>query len=117
MNPIINKEQLLAVVTKNMNGHRDLFLKAVDGYQIEAIKMLKEHISAIKADKLYPIMINLPVPEDHTKDYERVVKMIEMDKRNDIELTEQEFKMYVMDDWNWKDQWTTSNFAYLNSTV
>jgi hypothetical protein len=113
MNTIIGRAQLLEAIKENRNGHRDLFLKAVEGYQTEALRMLKDHINKIKSNKLYPVFINLPVPEDHTKDYDRIIKMIEMDSRAEIELTESEFKMYVMDDWNWKAQWTTSNSAYL----
>jgi hypothetical protein len=57
--------------------------------------------------------ISLPMPEDHTDDYERAIKMLDLDVREDIELTEQEFAQYVLDDWGWKDQWTTTNSAYL----
>jgi hypothetical protein len=117
MNPSAKKEELLQIVKKNREGHRALFLKAVDGYQVTALGVLKEHIKQIKENKLYQVYFNLPVPEDHTNDYDRVIRMIEMDTREELELTEQEFKMYVMDDWSWKDQWSTSNSVYLSSSV
>ncbi len=53
------------------------------------------------------------MPEDHTRDYDRRIKMYEMDIDDTIEMTEQEFAQYVLDDWGWKQAWTTSNTAYL----
>jgi hypothetical protein len=38
--------------------------------------------------------------------------MLEMEIRSELEIDEQQFKMYVRDDWAWKGQFTTSNSAY-----
>jgi hypothetical protein len=40
-----------------------------------------------------------------------------METREEIELTEQEFAQYVMDDWSWKGQFTATNSAYLKAKL
>jgi hypothetical protein len=113
MKPIVKRSELLEILKKNREAHHEVFLKAVEGYQAEALKRLQAKIKAIKANKLVKMFISLPIPEDKTNDYDRVIKMMEMDTRSEIELTEQEFACYVMDSWDWKQQWTTSNYTYI----
>ena len=113
MKPIVKRNELLEVLKKNRDAHHDVFLKAVEGYQAEALKRLQVKIKAIKASKLVSTIISLPIPEDKTGDYDRVIKMMEMDIRDEIELTEMEFACYVMDSWEWKHQWAATNSTYL----
>jgi hypothetical protein len=112
MVPLIKKADLLKVIQKNREAHRRIFLEAVEGYKAEALRMLEERVRMIKSGKVVNITVVLPVPEDHTQDYDRVIKMIEMDTSKTIELQEDEFAQYVMDDWQWKRQWATTNALY-----
>lgn len=38
---------------------------------------------------------------------------MEMETRSQIELTEEEFAQYVMDDWRWKGQFAATTASYL----
>lgn len=113
MHSIIKRDKLLEELKKNREEHTSIFLEAVEGYRKEALELLEENIEMVKAGKIINLQIMLPVPEDHTIDYDRVIKMIELDVRDEIELEEFEFSQYVMDDWAWKRQWveTVSNYA------
>lgn len=113
MKTIVKKQDLIQVVQANREGHRGLFLTAAAAYQAFVIRDLENKITALKAGKLVESWTRYPVPEDHTKDYDRVLTMLDMDVRDEIELNEQEVAAYVMDDWDWKRQWNTSNAAYL----
>jgi len=70
-------------------------------------------IVRLKKGKTVDQYINLPVPVDHTLEYDRVIKMIELDTREEITLNENEFAQFVMDDWQWKREWvgTVSNYT------
>jgi len=107
MNTKISKEKLLKVIKENRDKHRSIFLEAIEGYQKEA------KINKLKEGKTIDQYINLPIPVDHTPEYNRVIRMIEMDVRINIELGENEFAQYVMDDWQWKREWvgTVSNYT------
>jgi hypothetical protein len=51
-------------------------------------------------------------PEDHTRDYDRVIAMLERHQGEAIDLLEDDFAMYVQDDWAWKAQFLASNSGY-----
>jgi hypothetical protein len=113
MNTVISKEKLMSIVKDNRDKHRKVFLEAIEGYRKEAINLLEKMIEKLKKGKTVNQYINLPVPEDHTPEYDRVIKMIELDTRGEITLGEEEFAQYVMDDWRWKREWvgTVSNYT------
>lgn len=108
----MKKEELVKVLEENMAAHNEIFEEALEGYHKEAVGILEEHIAAIKSGKVRRVVFHLPEPEDHTKDYERVIAMIVANEDDVISLEEYEFQQYVLDDWSWKRQFLTSNSAY-----
>lgn len=108
----VNKAELLAVLKDNRNKHKSLFDLAVEGYRKAVLEDLDQHMERVKKGSLERIVIVLPVPEDHTSDYDRVIKMCEMSIDDVLEVEEQEFSEYVMDSWSWKKQWLLSNTQY-----
>lgn len=117
MNSRIEKVQLLEVLASNRAKHRAIFEEAVEGYRKKAIAMLNENLDAIKANKNHRVGVYLQVPEDHTRDYDRIIKMVNMSTDNEIVLQETDFKSYVMDDWQWTQQFLTSNAVYSASAT
>jgi hypothetical protein len=109
----VRKEELLQALRENRAAHRDIFERAVDGYRTAALAKLEERIQQVRDGKLMPVIIQMPVPEDHTRDYDRAIRMVEMEVENTIELDEAEFAHLVMDDWAWKQQWLSSTAAYV----
>ena len=57
--------------------------------------------------------IGLPEPDDHTADYDRVITMAEMSVLDVVDLSEDEFGMYVMDQWHWKQSLGESTARHL----
>ncbi len=106
------KEKLLTILQENRRSHRDLFLKAQEEFREEAIKQLEERLENTRKGKKIDISLRLFEPIDQTKDYDRVIKMLEMCVEEILELSESDFAQYVMDDWSWKDQVMTRNTMY-----
>lgn len=112
MQMIIKKAKLLEILKENRKNHREIFEKAIEGFRKQSIDSLEKKIEKIKKGRLENIMVNFPLPEDHTIDYDRVIRMVELTEEQEMKLDEDESKMYIMDDWAWKRQWTATNFAY-----
>lgn len=108
----VDKLALLEAIRENRSKHRAIFEEAVAGYKDKALELLNGHIESVKSGRMTVIAVHLPVPEDHTKDYDRAIKMIEMSVGETIVLSELDFQNYVMDDWRWKQQFLTSNSHY-----
>lgn len=117
MNKVIVKvDALKQKLIENREAHRALYEKAVEGYLVEARKQVVDLLAKIDnradGDALPSVSLWLTEPENHTSDYDQVISMLDMTIHDEVELSNSEFKQYVMDDWNWKANWTASNAGY-----
>jgi hypothetical protein len=111
----VKKDELLETLRKNRKEHRETFLEALDGYHKAALKALADRIEEAKNNKRVHLSFRLEQPKDQTKEYDRIIRMLEMSVASEVELTQQEFANYVMDDWSWMEQWLASNAGYSES--
>jgi hypothetical protein len=109
----VSKTELLEILRKNRDAHRDIFLKAQIGYRKLAIEELDKMLADAREGKRIIRQITLVEPQDHTRDYTRVIQMLEMSQADSIKVTESQFRCYVQDEWNWKDQFIGSTAGYM----
>lgn len=111
----VKKNELLTKLQANRADHRDSFEKALKGYQAQVIESLEHLLADARKGKRIAHHIALEVPQDQTRDYDRVISMLQMSLDEEIELTQQEFAMYVMDDWSWKQAFVSTASTYATS--
>lgn len=107
-----SKAELVQVIQKNRDEHRGIFEEAVDGYRQKVVGELEAYVERVKRGDLVRVYVSFPEPSDHTRDYDRLLKMLAMSVDTDVELTEGQFAQYVLDDWDWKRQFIQTNSAY-----
>lgn len=105
----IEKNKLQEAVQKNRDAHRGEFEKACEDYKGACVHYLEKQIEQVKAGVIVEQYMRIPQPEDHTEDYDRILRMLEMSEDEIIELNEPEFAQYVMDDWGWKGNFYASS--------
>jgi hypothetical protein len=110
----VKKEELLTLLMSNRNAHRGEFEKAQEGYRKRMIEELDQMLEDAKAGRKIQAYVALPEPQDHTKDYDRVIKMVEMSVDPVLELDGTMFAQFVMDDWAWKAEFTATNSYYVS---
>lgn len=108
----VEKKKLLEILKKNRDSHRSVFEEAWNGYRAESIRVHEQNLALLKSGKKVIVAFYEQAPQDHTKDYDLVIRMLEMDTGVEVELDQQQFSNYVDDEWNWKQQWSTSNAKY-----
>lgn len=113
----VDKAELLKTIRENRENHRQVFNDAVEVYREKMIAELDSMLEDAKAGRKIRRAISMPEPEDHTRDYDRVIKMLEMSVDSQIEIEEQEFNWYVMDQWQWNASFNTSTVAYAAQNV
>lgn len=109
---IVNKTQLLEALRINRTKHVDIFQQAIEKYREQAIVRFEEYIAQIKAGKSVPRALPLPMPEEHTDDYDRAIQMLEWHLEADVSVTEQEFRQYVQDQWGWYHSFAANSASY-----
>jgi hypothetical protein len=59
------------------------------------------------------LSLSLPVPEVHTDDYDRILRMLKMHTEPTIELTEEAAMHLVDDQWGWSKSFASNTSSYL----
>lgn len=113
MNTVIEKKKLLDIIRANKTEHRDTYEAAKKAYKQKGIELLERLIGRLRDGNTLKPHLDLPIPEDHTEDYDRAIQMLVLDSRENIELNEQEFRQFVQDEWDWKRQWQFSTSSYV----
>lgn len=108
----VKKSELLEVLKKNRELHHKIFLEAQGGYRSAVISELDSMLEDARNGKRIRRQITLVEPVNQTADYDRVIRMMEMSCDETINLAEQEFEAYVLDNWRWKQQFNASNRGY-----
>lgn len=98
----VSKDSVLEKLKSNRDGHRAIFEEALDGYHKVVTEHLEQALADARANKQYTTYLALPEPQDHTRDYDRVIALVDMSLDKELELTLIEFSQYVLDDWGWK---------------
>lgn len=108
----VDKTKLLETVRDNRAKHRQIFLEAQEGYRKAAIRELEVMLADAREGRVIRRSVRLLEPVDQTKDYDRVIRMLEMSEDDHIKLEEADFAQYVLDDWHWKRQFLHANSSY-----
>ena len=108
----VKKSDLLTKLKHNRSAHRALFVAAYEGFKTAAIKELQGMLSDAMGNRDVRLHLALEVPQDHTKDYDRAITMLEMAVKDEIFIDDREFAQYVMDDWGWKEQFVGTSSRY-----
>jgi hypothetical protein len=111
----VDKNDLLARIRSNRDKHREVFLEALEGYRLSLLDELEAHVKDLRNGKAPEVRIFIDRPQDHTRDYDRVIAMLEMHKSDEFTLSEADFAQYFLDDWSWKRQWGAANSGYVSA--
>lgn len=108
----IAKEAILKIISENRKKHEEEYNESIEAYKIKVITKLNSYIKKLEDGEFPNLMINLPKPVSYIKEYDKIYKMISMGTETEIELSETEFSKYVLDDWEWKENWSQTNSFY-----
>lgn len=109
----VKRTEVLEKLTVNRASHRTVFEQAIEGYHRAVVEHLENALADAKAGKQYSTSIYLPQPQDHTRDYDRAIAMLEMSLDDELELSSVEFAQFVLDDWGWKGDFISTSNNYL----
>jgi hypothetical protein len=108
----VNKTELITVLEENRDSHREKFLAAQKAYRARIIEILDARLADAREGRHIDLAFRLPVPEDHTADYNRELRMLEMEVSNQVTLDSRLFDQLVMDNWSWSAGFAATNAVY-----
>jgi hypothetical protein len=110
----VKKDELLEKIKEARGRHQSEFEEVLAGYKIAMVDTLAKALRDARksGDFNRQALYNLSPPSNHTKDYDRVIQMLEMSVDELIELPVDEFARYALDEWSWKGQFETAKASY-----
>lgn len=111
----VNKSELLEKVKANREKHITDHAQAVENYWITVKGKLEDALATVEKKSTNKVFVLENKPESHVDDYDQVLSMLEMSVEDTITLENHEYSQYVMDKWNWKAGFATTNAVYAAS--
>lgn len=108
----VPKATLIRKMQENREKHSQIVEEAQVGYRKAVIERLDEMLADAKAGRHVDQYLSLPIPDDHTADYDTVIGMLEMDINDFVDLDQSQYRQWVEDNWGWRDQFLASNSVY-----
>lgn len=105
-------EELLEKIRENKSAHAAIVEEAKRGFAEKARAVLEAHLSKLESGALKELRISLASPRDHTREYETIIKMLELHRSSHIELNADEVRMFVEDQWDWTEEFLQTNSMY-----
>ena len=112
-----DKDRLLELLRENRDKHAAIVEEARAGYLKMAEAKLREKLDALLKGSLTSVSVHLHPPKDHTKDYDVIIRQLELSKETEIELDTSEFRTLVMDEWGWARDFYAVNAGYSETAM
>lgn len=111
----VKTSDLLEILKKNRKAHRSQFEEALGGYEKECEEQLRLRLEQLKGGKRISMAFSMPEPQDMTSEFDNLIDLLELTTDIEIELTPDEARNYVSNDWVWLKAATMSNARYTHA--
>lgn len=122
----VNNSGLMKRLNFNMKEHIEQYQEACRDYKTDALKAIDDAVAKLKRQfddledgeiiQLASVSFKLPFPESHEEDYLQAIEMLNMSVDSTTILSHEEFRNYVLDQWDWKDRFNATRMSYSNKT-
>ena len=112
----VKKDELLEILRKNKETHVVDFDESVADFKDAVVKIAKDNLELVETGDLGSISKtqSFPrAPKSYESDYSKSIHMLELSVEDEIELEDDEFAQLVLDEWDWKRNFTSSKEMYM----
>lgn len=111
----VNKERLLEQLRSNRTEHAEQYQQAMMVYREKAIEWFNECVDKVLKHGEVERALRLPMPEEHTADYDGAIEALEWHTGEEVELEEHQFDELVRNQWGWHRTFLQNTTSYLDS--
>jgi hypothetical protein len=112
----VNKLDLIMKIQEERDKHKAIYDEAVGVYRArfieEATRFAEDSlVKAARGEKFAQFMW-LPVPEEHTEDFDRAIEMLRWEVAEEVTLSEHDFATLVQNQWGWAKSFASNTTSY-----
>lgn len=109
------KRELIATLSENKAKHAAEYEAAMIGWREKVLQAL------VEADRLFRVDddisglnvgYTLPAPTNYTEEYDRALEMLRWETADQIQLSEEDFRHLVQNEWAWSRSFNNLSAAY-----
>lgn len=110
----VNKVKLLETLRENAVEHGEEVAEAQAKYRDRAIAAMQKKIEAMKSSaEPVELDFDLPVPRSFRKEYARAIEMLEWTVGDELEISEMDFRNWILNEWGWRSTYASTTGSYL----
>lgn len=109
----VDKASLIAKLQANRDEHRSMFIKAQEKYREAMIAELDRALQEARDGRPIVRAFHLPVPEDHTDEFNTAIEMLQWEKNQAVKLDQADFRRFVQNRWEWAASFAANTGSYL----
>lgn len=113
----MSKTDLVRRITANRDEHRKIYEEAMSGWKRSVIDALDAAYKDALEGKAFRVWFELTRPEDHSDEYDTVIQLLDASLDEEFELTNQEFRNFVLDKWGWQHAFLATAQSYGSQTA
>lgn len=117
MKIVAMKDEVLEALKNNRAQHKVIVQEARVGYVQKAKVELARKLRKLKDGKLVSLAFSLHMPQDYTNVYDTAIKMMEMHQGEQIELTSEQVRSLIQDEWDWSKHFLVANSSYSSTAA
>lgn len=106
---------LLSQVTENRAKHAADYATAKEEYRKRYKLELEKRHAAIEKGEDFRHEIQLPIPEQFLKEYDRAIAMLTRTTATEITLGQQLFNQLILDEWHFSQRFAQTSGSYSSS--
>lgn len=107
-----NKKQVLETLRKNREEHKSIVAESRAVYVKKAEAAVAKKLDLLRSGKIVGLSFQLAVPLDYTTVYDTAIRALELHTGDTIELSADQVRNLIDDQWDWSGQFTSSNSLY-----
>ncbi|MHB8098029.1 MAG: hypothetical protein ACYDD5_00380 [Sulfuricurvum sp.] len=109
----VNKNDLISKLEENREIHITEFNELKVDYMEAFTKQLKEMTKSVKNGNFNTTTdFTMVKPTSYLKTYDEVIGMLKMSIEDTFEITQDEYRQYVLNDWNWSRSFAITKASY-----
>lgn len=124
----VDRDKLKEKLRENLARHTQDYVEAMEGFRDarrQAVSKLHaaagafdgSEESVLSVQRAFGEFNGLAEPQDHSKDYDQAIALMDWEQREQIELSINDFECYVRDSWSWKRRFAESVINYKASAA
>ena len=108
----LSREQIVNALKANREAHIATYAVACEAYAVDAAAALQDKLDRVQAGEIVSLTIDVLCPVEYASQYDDLIKTFSLVNDTEFELTMEQMRCILHDEWDWTHKFHTVNSSY-----